>query len=93
MLYKDDVPNVEVGVEVPAAFAGTGRVVGSELPAGRVVRATLRGSYDQIGLAHQAVEDECAARGLTQIGPRWEVYGHYVEGAAEQVVDVWYLLE
>src|SRR5689334_21679136 len=56
MLYRDDVPHVEVGVE---------------LPAGRVVRATLRDSYDRIGLAHQAVDDECLARGLTKAGPRW----------------------
>ena len=33
MLYLDDVPNVEVGVEVGEAFASNGRVVASE-PAG-----------------------------------------------------------
>jgi len=31
MLYKDDVPNVEVGVEVADSFAPSGRVVPSTL--------------------------------------------------------------
>jgi effector-binding domain-containing protein len=92
MLYKDDVPHVEVGVEVPEPFAGAGRVVGSELPGGRVVAATLRGRYEDIGLAHQEVVDEYAELGLTRLGPRWEVYGHHVEGAAGQVVDVYHLV-
>jgi len=36
MLYRDDVPNVEVGVEIAGSFAPTGRIVASALPAGRV---------------------------------------------------------
>jgi len=94
MLYKDDVPHVEVGVEVPSGFGGAGQVVESELPAGWVVWARLRGGYDQVGLAqHQAAEEESAARGLGRGWPRWEVYGHHVEGATEQVVDVYHLVE
>jgi hypothetical protein len=55
MLYKDDVPSVEVGVLVGATFAPEGRVVPSELPGGRVVVATHRGDYAQLGRAHEAV--------------------------------------
>ena len=55
MLYLDDVPSVEVGVEVAEPFTGLGRVVGSSLPAGRVATATLRGPYEVIGAAHEAV--------------------------------------
>ena len=51
MLYKDDVPNVEVGVEAAGSFAPVGRVVASALPAGRVVTGTHRGSWD-VGPAH-----------------------------------------
>src|SRR5579862_2649722 len=36
MLYKDDVPNVEVGVEVTGPFDPVGPVVPSVLPAGLV---------------------------------------------------------
>jgi hypothetical protein len=32
MLYKDDVPNVEVGVQVSGSFAPAGEVVASALP-------------------------------------------------------------
>src|ERR1700709_752904 len=35
MLYKDDVPNVEVGVEVEGPIPPLGQVVPSSLPAGR----------------------------------------------------------
>ena len=47
MLYKDDVPNVEIGVEAAAPFAAIGRVVSSTLPAGRVVTATHRGPFGE----------------------------------------------
>jgi hypothetical protein len=35
MLYRDDVPNVEVGVEMAGSFAPLGRIIASTLPAGR----------------------------------------------------------
>jgi len=35
MLYKDDVPNVEVGVQVSGSFPAAGHVVASMLPGGR----------------------------------------------------------
>jgi hypothetical protein len=47
MLCKDDVPNVEAGVQVTRAFAPGGPVVPSQLPARRVARALHRGSYDR----------------------------------------------
>lgn len=43
MVYVDDVPNVEVGVEVTKAFPPSGRVVPSALPAGRGRIATTEG--------------------------------------------------
>src|SRR5450432_355471 len=58
MLYKDDVPNVEVGVEVTRSFAPLGRIIASTLPAGRVAMVTHRGNWD-IGPAHRALVDEC----------------------------------
>ena len=92
MLYRDDVPNVEIGVEVAAPFAAIGRVVSSSLPAGRVATTTHRGAYEEIGLAHQAIIDWCNGHGLERTGMRWEIYGHATEHAADQEVDVYYLL-
>src|ERR1700721_3587683 len=40
MLYKDDVPNVEVGVQVTGSFDSVGRVAASSLPGGLVATAT-----------------------------------------------------
>jgi hypothetical protein len=59
MVYADDVPNVEVGVEVGEAFASGGRVVASALPAGRAATAVARGAPSPEGIhaAHRAVID------------------------------------
>jgi effector-binding domain-containing protein len=90
MLYKDDVPNVEVGVEVAGSFAGLGRVIASALPAGRVAMTTHRGSWD-VGPAHRAVIDECERLGLERVGPRWEIYGHF-NAPGDEAVEIYYLV-
>jgi len=92
MLYRDEVPNVEIGVEVEAPFASIGRVVCSALPAGRVVTATHRGPFENVGEAHEAVAAECRRRGLDRLGPRWEIYGHWNEAAPDPQVEVFYLV-
>jgi effector-binding domain-containing protein len=92
MLYKDDVPNVEIGVEARAAFAAIGRVVPSRLPAGRVATTTHRGAYEGIGAAHEAVISWCDGHGLRRTGARWESYGHFTPDVAAQTVEIHYLL-
>ncbi|HEY7623039.1 MAG TPA: GyrI-like domain-containing protein [Solirubrobacteraceae bacterium] len=81
MVYKDDVPNVEVGVEVAGVFAPQGRVIPSTLPAGQAAKAISRGAPSPAGIAaaHKAVTDWCAANGHELIGVRWEVYDHWRE--------------
>ncbi len=92
MLYKDDVPNVEIGVEVAGPFAAFGRVVPGSLPEGRVATTTHRGRYEEVGAAHAAIVEWCDARGLERCRERWEVYGHHAENVEDQLVDVFYLL-
>ena len=92
MLYKDDLPNVEVGVEVAEPFTDMGRVVSSTLPAGRAAMTLHHGSYADLGAAHHAVIDWCDRHGLERVGPRWEIYGHWIEGSADQDVEVYYLV-
>src|SRR5689334_23688202 len=75
MLYLDDVPNVEVGVLLNQPCPLTGQVVASNLPAGRVAHTVHYGSYAELGAAHQAVIDFCAAEGHRLAGPKWEIYG------------------
>lgn len=92
MLYRDDVPHVEVGVELLVPCPLTGRVVRSELPGGQVAMTTHFGSYAGLGAAYQAVQDWCAAQGRQLAGPRWEVYGPHRDDPAEVWTKVYYLL-
>jgi len=92
MLYKDDIPNLEVGVEVSASLTPRGRVTPSVLPGGHVATTVHRGSYQGLSRAHQAVLDWCRANGVKVAGPRWEVYGH-IRGDAEPGTTVCWLLE
>ena len=79
MLYRDDVPHVEVGAEIGGSFAGSGRVVASTLPAGSSATAISRGapSAEGIAAAHAAVVDWCAGNGRELTGVRWEVHEHW----------------
>ncbi|KAA2258611.1 GyrI-like domain-containing protein [Solihabitans fulvus] len=92
MLYLDDVPNVEIGVELTQPCPLRGRVVASALPAGRVAVTVHRGSYAELGSAHRAVVEWCAARGHDLAGPRWEVYGPHRDDPAEIETHVYHLL-
>ena len=65
---------VEVGVQVTAPFVAAGRVIPSKLPATEAA-TTLAGSPADIGSAHQAVRDWCAAQGRALTGVSWEIYG------------------
>jgi GyrI-like small molecule binding domain len=77
MLYRDDVPHVEVGVLAPPGFVPRGRVVASSLPGGRVARAVHRGPFTELHATHRAVLGWCAEHGHALSGVRWEVYGHH----------------
>jgi effector-binding domain-containing protein len=96
MLYLDDRPRVEVGVEVGVELNRplplTGRVVASALPAGRAAMTVHWGPYSGLGAAHQAVADWCAARGYPAAGPRWEIYGPHRDDPAEVWTEVYWLL-
>ena len=92
MLYRDDVPNVEVGVQVAGPFTAAGRVVPSSLPAGLVATTVHPGPYDGLDAAHQAVLAWCAAHGHRLQGTRWEIYGDWREDPAELQTQVCYLI-
>jgi hypothetical protein len=92
MLYRDDVPHVEVGVLGTGPPAAGGPVMASTLPGGRVATAVHRGGYGLLGTTHRAVLAWCAEHGHEPAGPRWEVYGHWREDPAELETDVFYLL-
>jgi effector-binding domain-containing protein len=92
MFYKDDVPNVEVGVQVSGAFDPVGRVVASSLPGGLVATATHTGPIAKIGDTHRAVCEWSKANGYQLAGPRWEIYGDPDPSTGDFDVDVFWLL-
>ena len=81
MLYKDQRPSVEVGVEVFEPFPGHGRVVASSLPGGRSAMTVAPGgpTVEGIAAAHERVQKWSAANGHELRGDRWEIYSHHSE--------------
>jgi effector-binding domain-containing protein len=92
MLYLDELPHVEVGVELSQPCPLTGRVVASSLPAGKAAMTVHRGSYDELRAAHRAVLEWCALEGRPLAGPRWEIYGPHRDNPAELRTEIYYLL-
>jgi effector-binding domain-containing protein len=95
MLYLDDVPTVEVGVELEGTLtAPSGRIVASALPEGRAATAVARGapSPEGIAAAHAAVVEWCEAHGHARTGVRWEVYDHWRDDPDAFETAVYWLL-
>jgi effector-binding domain-containing protein len=96
-VYLDDEINLEVGVELAAPFAGSGEVVGSTTPAGRVAATTHYGPYGLLHEAHAAIHRWCRSNGCTLAGPNWEIYGHWKDewnqDPSKIRTEVYYLIE
>jgi effector-binding domain-containing protein len=96
-LYRDapDQPasaDVAFGVGVKTPFVAVGNVEPTSLPVGEVATTTHWGSYAELGAAHHAVIEWCRVHGRSLAGPRWEVYGHWVEDETQLRTDVFYLM-
>ena len=92
ILYRDSTPAVEVGVLLDRPLALTGRVVASALPAGRVATTLHRGSFAELGAAHDALVAWCNERRYRLTGTRWEVYGPHSDDPAQQWTEISWLL-
>jgi effector-binding domain-containing protein len=75
VLYKNDTPDVEVGVQVSGPFVPAGDVEPSQLPGGLVATTSHAGPIGVIGETHEAVVAWCAANGHRLSRVRWEIYG------------------
>ena len=76
-VYWDGSIRLEVGVELATPFEEQNGVVRSATPAGLTASVTHFGPYDQLGAAHAALRDWCAAHAHRLAGPNWEIYGHW----------------
>jgi effector-binding domain-containing protein len=93
MLYIDNVPHVEVGVELLMPCKLTGRVIASSLPAGQVAMITHWGHYSELGEAYRAVIDWCAEQGKQRTSTRWEVYGPHNDDPTKVWTELYWLLK
>jgi effector-binding domain-containing protein len=92
-VYLDGQITLEVGVEVPSTFVGSGDVFLSATPAGAVARTVHMGAYHLLSRAHSAILDWCAGKEVLLAGPNWEIYGHWNDDPAQLRTDVCYLLQ
>ncbi len=92
MVYLDDTPRVEVGVEVAGTFTSDGTVVSSSLPVGLAATMVHRGPYDGLGDTHLAIREWCAEHGHELSGVRWEVYGDWHRDPDQLETQIYYLL-
>ena len=91
MLYKDDVPNVEVGVKVSGSFDPAGHVSRQRFRAGSSPpRPTLARSPRSATLIRRCASG--ARRTGTAAGPRWEIYGDPDPSTGDFDVDVFWSL-
>src|SRR5438105_12654152 len=60
-IYWDGAIRLEVGVEMIEPIPDDGDVVRSATPAGRTASVAHLGPYQQLGAAHKAIVDWCAA--------------------------------
>jgi effector-binding domain-containing protein len=92
MLYKDDIREFEVGVQVSGSFAPSGHVVASALPGGLVAAATHSGPVTGIGDTYRAVREWSEAKGYQLADARWEIYGDPDPSTGDFDVEVCWLL-
>ncbi|MBA3825180.1 MAG: GyrI-like domain-containing protein [Ktedonobacterales bacterium] len=93
MLYWDDLPHIEVGVELLVPCPLTGQVIASALPMGQVATTVHYGAYKELAAAHQAVIDWCTVQKRQTTGTRWEIYGPNNDDPAKVWTEVYYLLK
>jgi effector-binding domain-containing protein len=92
-IYWDGQINLEVGVEVAESFSGSGPVVRSSTPAGRVLTTAHFGPYDRLAEAHEAIRNWSERHQHALAGPNWEIYGHWNDDPSQLRTDVFYLLK
>jgi len=94
MLYKDDRPAVEIGVELLGQLEPTGAITRSSLPAGLAATTTDHGppNRESLRAAHHAIADFCERTARRRAGPRWEIYSHHSEIPAENHTEIYHLL-
>jgi hypothetical protein len=94
MVYRDQRPTVEVGVELEGPFTAAGRVTLSSLPAGPTATTTAPGppTREGIAAAHRSVVEWCDANGQRRNGILWEIYSHQTPDPSASYTEIHHAL-
>jgi effector-binding domain-containing protein len=92
VVYINDTPDVEIGIQVSEPFVPSDRVRLFSTPAGPVAHTVHVGPYRTLGAAHEAVIKQCKATGSPFTRTRWEVYGDWSDQEDLLRTEVFYLL-
>ena len=95
-LYHHETPQImpiDFGVEVVRSFVGEGDVECVITPAGEAAVVVHRGPYSQLGNAHRALHQWCAANGRRIGAKSMEVYGDWSDDPAKLETTIEYLLQ
>ena len=93
-LYRDRGDgglDIEIGVQLDAAFDANTDVVASTTPAGLAAHTFHYGEYEQLPRVHGELVSWCREQGHRLIGVSWEVYGDWHDDAARRRTDVYHL--
>jgi effector-binding domain-containing protein len=94
-LYHHESPGlmpVDFGVEVVRPFDGEGNVECVTTPSGEAAVVVHRGPYSELGAAHQALRQWCAANGRAIGAHSIEIYGDWSEDPQKLETTIAYLL-
>jgi effector-binding domain-containing protein len=96
-VYLDQAIKLEIGVEMTAPVTPFGEILSSSLPAGKVATTTHFGPYQNLGKAHDAIQQWCTANHHEMTMPCWETYGHWLDewnnDPSKIRTDVYYILK
>ena len=94
-LYHHESPSVmpiDFGVEVVRSFVDEGDVACVTTPAGEAAVVVHRGPYSELGAAHEALRQWCAANGRTIGSHSLEIYGDWSSDPQKLETTIEYLL-
>ncbi len=94
-LYHHESPTImpiDFGVEVVRSFVGEGDVACMTTPAGEAAVVVHRGPYSELGAAHHALHQWCAAHGRTIGAHSLEIYGDWSDDPQKLETTIQYLL-
>lgn len=66
--------SIEAGLPVTKATEGEGEIHSCSLPGGKVAMTVHKGPYEELHLAHRALEAWVEENGARSAGARWEAY-------------------